>query len=44
MLCEVTAEDIENVMKKAFKGAGNKDISDIRYNSVFGDFWLYAEK
>ena len=40
VLCEVAAEDIENVMKKVFKRAGNKDISNIRYHSVFGDFWM----
>ena len=43
VLCEVTAEEIENVVKRVFKRAGNKDISDIRYHSVFGDFWLDDE-
>lgn len=40
LLYEVSAGDIEEVLKKDFLSEGNKKISSLKYYSVFGDFWM----
>lgn len=40
ILWEVSAGNIEKVIRKYFTEAGKDNVTDIEYNSVFGDFWL----